>query len=136
MKKTIALILTFVMLVCFAACAAKPLPAENDTTKPVAESKKITITVDVVKSDKSTKTYTIETDAENLEDALVAEGLVEGEDSEYGLFIQTVDGETANYDENKSFWNLLKDGEAMATGARDEKIADGNKYSLVYTIAE
>ena len=42
-------------------------------------------------------------------------GLIEGEDSEYGLFVKTVDGITANED-NQEWWSLTIDGEMAMTG--------------------
>lgn len=49
--------------------------------------------MEVVHKDESTKTFTYHTDAEYLGEVLLAEGLVEGDESEYGLMITTVDGE-------------------------------------------
>ena len=62
------------------------------------------ITLKVVHGDGTEKEFPITTTAATLGDALVAEGLVEGEESSYGLFITTVDGEQAAID-------LLKAGE-------------------------
>ena len=50
---------------------------------------------EVTDVDGSTKYYTVHTDAETVGEALVALGLIAGEDSEYGLYVKTVDGEYA-----------------------------------------
>ena len=54
------------------------------------------ITVSVVFEDASVKEHEITTQQEYLRGALEEQGLVEGDESEYGLFIKTVDGVTAD----------------------------------------
>ena len=90
---------------------------------------KTTIYVDVVVDGKSV-TFTLRTDAETLGDALVGEKLVEGEIKQYGLYIKKVNGMTADYDTDGSWWNISKDGKDLMTGADGEKIADGAHYAL------
>ena len=55
-----------------------------------------TIGLTVTFAQDNQKEYTIHTDAENLGDALKEEKLVEGTQGEYGLYIETVDGVTAD----------------------------------------
>ena len=90
---------------------------------------KTTIYVDVVVDGKSV-TFTLHTDAETLGAALVAEKLVEGEESQYGLYIKKVNGMTADYDVDGSYWSISKDGKDLMTGADGEKISDGAHYAL------
>ena len=90
---------------------------------------KTTIYVDVVVDGKSV-TFTLHTDAETLGAALVAEKLVEGEESQYGLYIKKVNGMTADYEIDKSYWSISKDGKDLMTGADGEKITDGAHYAL------
>ena len=65
---------------------------------------------------------------------LLAEGLVQGESGEYGLMINTVDGETASWEENKSYWALYIGEDYATTGADGIVVTDGGEYGLVYTI--
>ncbi len=88
------------------------------------------ITLAVVHGDGSTKDFTIETEAETLREALEQEKLIEGEESEYGLFVKTVDGETA---EGKDWWCLTKDGVMAETGVDGVKINDGDAYEFTLT---
>lgn len=78
-------------------------------------------------------TVTINTDAENLEDALVGVNLVEGEEGAYGLYIKTVNGILADYDVDQSYWAMYKDGEYLTTGANETVITSGDSFELVYT---
>ena len=93
-----------------------------------------TITVEVVHGDGSEKTFTISTDSENLRGALEQEeGLIVGDESEYGLFVTTVDGETAD-SANEEWWCFTKGGEALMTGVDDTMIADGEQYEITLTV--
>lgn len=90
------------------------------------------IDVEVKANDKAI-TVTINTDAENLEAALLENGLVEGEDGAYGLYIKKVNGILADYDIDGAYWAMYKDGEYLTTGANEVVIASGDHYELVYT---
>ncbi len=76
---------------------------------------------------------TINTDAKTLQDALTSVDLVQGEESEYGLYIKTVNGILADYDVDQSYWAINKDGEYMMEGANTAKIVTGDSFELVYT---
>ena len=93
----------------------------------------ITLTVDVQDADGNIETFTVETDADNLADALLGAALVEGEDGAYGLYIKTVNGIRADYELDGAYWALYCNGEMLMSGANDTAIADGEHYELVYT---
>lgn len=91
-------------------------------------------TIDVkVEAGEKAITVTINTDAENLEDALLGVDLVQGEEGAYGLYIKTVNGILADYDVDQSYWAMYKDGEYLTTGANETVITSGDHYELVYT---
>ena len=91
-----------------------------------------TVTVQVVHEDGS-RDFTLNTDEEFLGAALIADGVVEDNQSAYGLYILTADGETA--DESKQeWWKLTKEGEMVNTGADVTPIADGEHYELTLTV--
>ncbi len=91
------------------------------------------VTVDVVLADGTTNTYQYKTTEEYLGRMLVAEGLVEENQSEYGLYIMTVNGVTANGD-NQEWWCITKGGEEVMTGADQTPLADGDKYELTLKV--
>ena len=91
-----------------------------------------TVLVDVVIEDK-TVTFTIHSDKNTLGDALTEHGLIEGEKGAYGLYVKKVNGITADYDSDKSYWGFNKNGESMMTGVDGALIEDGDHYELVYT---
>ena len=103
-------------------------------TRPTTSQGSKTITVTVVHADGAEKKVTIRTDEEFLDAALVAEGLVIGEDSQYGLNIHTVDGEKASWEANQSYWALFIGEDYATTGVSQTPVNDGDSFKLVYTI--
>lgn len=91
-----------------------------------------TVTLTVVHRDGSSKDFAIETSKEMLGEALLDEGLIKGEDGQYGLFITEVDGEEAD-DGNKEFWSLSIAGEMATTGVDSTPVEDGGQYELTLT---
>ena len=92
-----------------------------------------TITLQVVHKDGNAKDFTISTDKENLRQALEDEKLVEGEEGEFGLFVKTVDGETAD-EANQEWWCLTKGGEMWANAVDSTEIADGDAFEFTLTV--
>ena len=103
-------------------------------TRPTTSQGSKTITVTVVHADGAEKKVTIRTDAEYLAEALLAENLVIGEDSQYGLNIHTVDGEKASWEANQSYWALFIGEDYATTGVSQTPVNDGDSFKLVYTI--
>ncbi len=90
-------------------------------------------TVTVVHSDGAVKEFSYTTDEEYLADALVAEGLIAGDEGPYGLTVITVDGEDAVWDTDNAYWSLVINGEYATTGASETPVNDGDAFRLEYT---
>ncbi len=91
------------------------------------------IGVTVISKDGLEKQLTVETDAEFLRDALEPEGIIAGEESDFGLFVKTVDGYTVD-DANQEWWSFTKGGEYLETGVETTPIADGDNFEITLTI--
>lgn len=102
--------------------------------KPETTAGGKTITVNVVHKDGTEKEFTYQTEEEYLGPCLLAEGLVEGENGSFGLMITAVDGETADWNVDKSYWALFIGEEYATTGADTTPVNDGDSFGLVYTI--
>lgn len=127
-KKSLIILLAFVLVL----AALFLVWAVN---RPAASEGQKAIILEVVHGDGTARSFPIETDAENLRGALEqVDGLIAGEESSYGLMVTTVDGETADYGRDQSWWCLTKDGAWMDTGVDDTMIADGDHYEFTYTI--
>ena len=91
-----------------------------------------TVQVEVKVSEQSI-TFTLHTDKNYLGEALLEHDLIAGEQDQYGLYVKQVNGITADYDVDQSYWGLYKNGEYGMTGIDATEIADGEHYELVYT---
>lgn len=76
---------------------------------------------------------TVKTDKENLGEALLELGLIAGDAGEYGLYVKKVNGITADYDTDQSYWGFYTNGEMAMTGVDGETIDENTDYALVYT---
>ena len=87
------------------------------------------ITIAVIHGDGSENTFTYDTDAVYLGDVLQTEGLAEGTDGPYGMFITTVDDETADASKEQ-WWCITKAGETVNTGVDQTPIQDQDQFEL------
>jgi len=103
---------------------------------PVEGSKAITI--EVVGSAAQSTVYELKTDAEYLRQAMEeAEGLTfEGTEGEYGMMVSTVNGETADYNVDMSYWAFYVNGEYCNYGIDSQPVLDGDAFKIEYTKAE
>ncbi|MBO4980340.1 MAG: DUF4430 domain-containing protein [Lachnospiraceae bacterium] len=104
--------------------------------KPVAGSKEITI--EVVDKEAGTTTYELLTDAAYLRQAMEeAEGLTfSGSESEYGLMVDTVNGERADYHMDGAYWCFYVNGEYSNYGIDTQPVMDGDRYTIRYEKAQ
>ncbi|MBQ3215186.1 MAG: DUF4430 domain-containing protein [Oscillospiraceae bacterium] len=114
-----------------------PKPVDPDTTpKSTGEDGTVyykTITVQVIHSDGAGRTFTYDTNADYLGEVLYEKGLIKNEGADEGMF-NIVDGEKADWNENKSYWGLYVGEEYAMQGVDDTPINDGDSFKLVYTI--
>ena len=124
MKKKNTIIAAVLLILAVAAAGLLYMKFKPETTEG---AKKITVTV--IHADGSEKTFEYDTDVEYLGEILLKEKLIEGEKGQYGLYIQTVDGETA--DESKQqWWCITKGGEMVNTSVDTTPIQDGDQFEL------
>ena len=96
---------------------------------PAADSGEKTITVEITHGDGTVNTYTITTTESYLRGALEQEGLVSGPTTEYGLWVQTLDGETADEDAEQ-WWGYTKSGTYVETGVDTTPLTDGDTFEF------
>ncbi len=102
--------------------------------KPTEGTKNITI--EVVNKEQENSSYEVQTSAEYLRGAMEeAEGLTfSGTDSEFGLTVDTVNGETADYNTDGAYWAFYVNGEYCNYGVDSQPIADGDVFTIAYTV--
>ncbi len=131
---TVALLLCAVLVSLF-SCAGtetdtatlwKDAKYTEDTTLGDGEKK---VAVKVSAGERSV-TFTLHTDSETLGEAMVEQSLLEGEQGQFGMYIKKVNGITADYDIDRSYWSISKDGVDLLHGIDSEKISGGESYEL------
>ena len=137
MKKIISasiyLTLVLTLILCLASCTSTALKEglwetaiyTEDTT--LGDGAKTAVVEFQIGENKIT--FTVQTDKETLGDALNEHGLLEGKD---GLYTK-INGVTADYNVDKSYWGFYINGEYAMTGIDDTAIDESVTYSLVYT---
>lgn len=80
--------------------------------------------------------FEIHTDKKTVGEALLELELIEGEEGPYGLYVNAVNGVTADWDTEKAYWSLLIDGEYAVTGVDMTDIVPGTTYTLEKVYSE
>ena len=84
----------------------------------------------VTDADGKITAFEIHTDKKTVGDALMETGLIDGEQSDYGLYVKTVNGKTLDYDKDGKYWAFYENGEYAAKGVDSTEIAKGVEYSF------
>ena len=105
--------------------------------RPKTQEGAKSITVEVKDDQEAVKTYEVHTDADYLAgvmDELKEKGdfTYEGSESEYGLYITSINGLEANYDTDHAYWAIYVNGEYGMFGADQQPVTDKDTYSFVY----
>lgn len=126
MRKMLSIILCIVLI---AAVALYTTGCGGTESTP--ESK--TFAFVVVDLEGNETSFEITTEAATVGEALLDEGLIKGEDSEYGLYVEEVNGITADWDADQTYWAFYIDGEYATTGVDTTEIDASATYSFVLT---
>ncbi len=90
----------------------------------------IEFTLTVTDKDGAESSFTIHTDQENVGDALTEIGIIAGDESDYGLYVKTVNGITADYDTDQTYWAFYINGKYASTGVDSTPVTAGDTYSF------
>ena len=100
-------------------------PDSEETPKSEA-----TFTFIVVDKDGNETSFQITTDKAIVGDALFEEGLIEGEEGAYGLYVKKVNGILADYNIDKTYWAFYINGEYAFSGVDTTPVENGATYSF------
>ena len=135
-QSTVTVILALIFIVALVSCdtVEKTDVWENATYRKDTElgSGAKTVVVEVKAEDQQV-TFTIKTDKDTVGAALLEHGLIAGEEGAYGLYIKQVNGITADYDVDQTYWSFYINGEYAMTGVDTTEITEGATYRLEYT---
>lgn len=137
---TLLVVLIAVMALFIAGCSNnnqdEPISTEPvQTTEPRSsviekgegENAFIFIAVDL---DGNSTHYMIKTDKETVGEALLENGLIAGDDGEYGLYVKTVNGITLDYDKDGKYWAFYEENTYANQGVDSTPIKEGGVYTF------
>lgn len=144
MKKTTSFILCIVLIVAMAlsttGCNGNPdnVTPSAPATNTDAAAGDVTVLGDgstsfdfsVTDQEGNATQFEIHTDKATVGEALLELNLIAGDDGEYGLYVKTVNGITADYDKDGKYWAFYVDGEYATTGVDSTQITDGASYAF------
>ena len=114
MKKLLSMLLVLIMVFSLVACGAN----------------KTSFTVIATDLDGKETTFEIKTDAATVGEALVEKGLIKGHDTEYGLYVDEVNGIALDWDKDGKYWAFYINGEYAQTGVDTTNVEDGAVYTF------
>ncbi|MFV0363641.1 MAG: DUF4430 domain-containing protein [Suipraeoptans sp.] len=127
-KNIIIAIVTFIVIVAILLIGynlLKPQPTAGDKT----------VNITVVSADETETDYTTQTDAEYLQQVMdEVDGLTyAGSESDYGLMVEEVNGETASFTDDGAYWGFYVNNEYCNYGIGEQPVEDGDHFKIVYT---
>ena len=130
-NKLFASVLCMVLIVAMAlsmtACTTTTDPAVTEQPEQAVEQ---SFTFEVVDKDGNIETFSITTDKTTVGEALLEEGLIVGENGQYGLYVTEVNGIVADYNVDGTYWAFYVDGAYASSGVDTTDIVDGSTYSF------
>lgn len=84
----------------------------------------------VVDAESKETAFVINTDEKTVGAALLAVNLIAGDESEYGLYVKTVNGLTVDWDKDGKYWAFYIDGEYAMTGVDATDVTAGSTYTF------
>ena len=132
-NKFFASVLCMVLIVAMAlsmtACTNNT-PDSSDAGQEQGQSVEQSFTFEVVDKDGNFETLDITTDKATVGEALLEEGLIKGEDGQYGLYVTEVNGIVADYNVDQTYWAFYVDGTYASSGVDTTDVVDGSTYSF------
>ena len=135
-RSVLSLVLVAAMVLMFAGCGQNQggeTPENPSNQQEVVEK---VFTFEVTELDSTKKEFEVKyTTEKNVGEALVNQKLISGEVGQYGLMVDTVNGQKYEYNEDGAYWAFCINGEYAMTGVDSAPIKDGEVYSFVATKA-
>ena len=123
----IALIIGLVVLVA-------ALVAVYFVTRPATTGGMKSFTLEIIHGNGEERTLDLVSDKEYLGEYLQEKGIIKGEQGQYGLYIQEVDGEKAVFETDGAYWAFYVGKEYATQGIDLTPIEDGGVYKLIYLV--
>lgn len=118
----LCMVLIAAMALSLAACGSKE--------EPVAASGSISYTVITVDLEGKETKFEITTDKKTVGEELLAQGIIAGDQGDYGLYVKTVNGITLDWDKDAKYWAFYIGEEYATTGVDMTDAEAGVTYIL------
>jgi hypothetical protein len=119
--------------VCTCGCEKRSTTLDVDTSgvtvTEIGEGK-TTFDFEVIDLEQKVTKFKVKTDKTIVGEALVENGLIEGDEGDFGLYVKKVNGIVADYDVDKTYWSFFINGEMAMTGVDGTEIEEGAVYSF------
>lgn len=102
----------------------------NHTDTTVLGEGATVFSFEVVDKDGKVSKFEIHTDKTTVGEALLEVELIEGEEGDYGLYVKKVNGITADYNVDQTYWAFYINGEMAMTGVDATDVEAGATYSF------
>ncbi|MDE7433319.1 MAG: DUF4430 domain-containing protein [Lachnospiraceae bacterium] len=138
-KKRLSFILCMVLIVAIAlfttGCNGKESGGTSADTLVQAESVQIgegstVFSFTVTDQEGNEMAFEVHTDKKMVGEALLELGMIDGNESEYGLYVKTVNGITVDYDTDGVYWAFYINEEYATTGVDSTTITEGDRYAF------
>lgn len=126
MKKMLSVLLCIVLI----AAMALNLAACGGKTEAPKSSGTVSYTVIVEDLAGKQTTFEITSDKKTVGEELLAQGIIAGDEGEYGLYVKTVNGITLDWDKDAKYWALYIGEEYATTGVDMTDAEEGVTYLL------
>lgn len=143
MKRLLSFILCIVLVAAmalFAGCSDSKkteTPSENITeqSEQTADVKELgegntKFDFSVVDKDGNETKFVVKTDKKTVGEALLDAGLIEGEEGQYGLYVKKVNGITADYEIDGTYWGFFVNDAMAPAGVDMTEIKEGESYAF------
>ena len=132
MKSILCAVLVAVMALTVSGCGEQtPITDNQQTTDRIIKGEGETIfNFDVTDLEGSTTSFEIHTDKTIVGETLLELGVIEGEPSEYGLYVKKVNGIEADFDKDQTNWAFYFNGEYAMSGVYTTEIEADTSYAF------
>ena len=137
---TLLVVLIAVMALVITGCSNNNQGKTPTTTEPIGTTEQASAIVKgegknafvfiAIDLDGISTHYMIKSDKETVGEALLENGLIAGEDGQYGLYVKTVNGITLDYDKDGKYWAFYEENAYANQGVDQTPIKEGGVYTF------
>ncbi len=132
--RLVCVVLIAAMSLCTVGCNNKADVTETPDTDTGAVTElgtgALQFNFNVVDGEGNVTKYVINTDKTVVGEALIDNGLIEGDEGDFGLYVKKVNGITADYDIDGTYWAFYENGAYAAKGVDQTTVVAGTTYEF------